>query len=57
MALLAWLRGMETVPPDLREAADRLMRHVRTDHSLPHAEDPLEDAERIVLAVLGGEIE
>ena len=57
MALLAWFRGLETVPLDLRQAAERLTRHVRPDHTLPHSEDPLEDAERIARAVLGGEIE
>ena len=57
MALPLWFRGLEIVPPELREATNRLTRHVRSDHTLPYAEDPLEDAERIARAVLGGEIE
>lgn len=57
LALLAWFRDLDAVPRELREAADRLIRHVRPDHSLPHAEDPLEDAERIVRAVLEGGVE
>jgi len=56
IGLLAWFRELEEVSPDLREAANRLTRRVRLDHTLPHAQDPLDDAEQIVRAILGEEI-
>jgi len=36
----------------LRDAARRLTTRITEDHLLPHAEDPLQDAERIVRACL-----
>ena len=49
---LRWLRKIEEVPIELREAADRLTTRVTPSHELPHREDPLEDAEMIVHALL-----
>ncbi len=39
------------LPPDVREAAQRLTRRVTEAHRLPHEEDPLDDA-RMLLAFL-----
>ncbi len=50
---LQWFRKFEDVPSELRRAADRLITHVTPSHDLPHCEDPLEDAEVIVHALLG----
>lgn len=40
------------LPPDLRAAAERLTVHVTPDHTLPHDEDPLEDARTLAAALL-----
>ena len=50
---LRWFRNLEEVSIELRGAADRLITHVTPSHELPHREDPLEDAEMIVHALLG----
>jgi hypothetical protein len=49
---LAWLQD-EHADQRLRLAASRLMARVRTDHTLPHEEDPLVDAQLIVGNLLG----
>jgi hypothetical protein len=49
---LRWFRKFEDVPTELRKAADRLTTHVSPSHELPHRQDPLEDAEMIVHALL-----
>lgn len=37
------------LPPELRQAAQRLTRRVTEAHRLPHDEDPLEDARSLLL--------
>ncbi len=49
--LLGWLE--REGPAELRPAAARLRQQVTEDHRLPHAEDPLEDAELIVGTLQG----
>lgn len=49
---LRWFQKLEDVPIELRNAADRLTTHVTPSHELPHRQDPLEDAEMIVHALL-----
>jgi len=56
-ALLRWYSSQQKVPAILRESAERLMVRVTPKFSLPHVEDPLEDARIIVKAILGGEAE
>jgi len=46
------LQKLEDVPEDLRLAAARLTTRVTPTHELPHAEDPLEDAQAIVQALM-----
>ena len=36
------------VPLDVRQAASRLTVHVTPEHVLPHSQDPLEDARRVI---------
>jgi len=55
LALLRWYAGRENLDPPLREAAHRLTVKVRPDFRLPHPQDPLQDAARIVVALLGEE--
>ena len=49
LLLLARWQG---APPDLRAAARRLTTRITLDHRLPFDEDPLQDAEAIVRALL-----
>lgn len=49
---LRWFRNLEDMPIELRKAADRLTTRVTPSHELPHWQDPLEDAEMIVQALL-----
>ncbi|MBI4161450.1 MAG: hypothetical protein HY509_03290 [Acidobacteria bacterium] len=53
--LLRRFRDRGEEPGDLREAAGRLTARVTPEHRLPHPEDPLEDARRIVRALLPAE--
>ncbi len=46
--LLRWFYGDAAAPAELRLAAARLTVRVTKDSRLPHAEDPLLDARRIV---------
>ena len=50
--LLCWFQKLEDVTEDLRLAAARLTTRVTPAHELPHAEDPLEDAQAIVQALM-----
>jgi hypothetical protein len=52
VALLRWYSADEAAPPGLRQAARRLTVAVTPAHVLPHPEDPLDDARRIVEALL-----
>ena len=51
-SLLLWLERNTEVSRELRSAAGRLTEQVKEDHQLPHPEDPLEDAEMIVVELL-----
>ena len=46
--LLRWLHADPSALPDLRRAAERLTVRVTEEHRLPHPEDPLSDARRII---------
>ena len=50
--LLCWFQKLEDIPEDLRLAATRLTTRVTPTHELPHDEDPLEDAQAIVQALM-----
>ena len=52
-SLLRWLESNAEFSRELRSAAGRLTEQVTEDHQLPHSEDPLEDAEKIVTGLLG----
>ncbi len=52
-SLLRWLERQPDTPEELRFAAGRLTERVNEDHELPHSEDPLKDAEIIVVGLLG----
>jgi hypothetical protein len=54
--LLQAFSELKQVPDRLREAAARLTVQVKEDHNLPHEQDPLEDAQLIIAAILEGEI-
>jgi len=46
--LLRWFHADPSAPAELRLAAERLTVRVTEDFRLPHADDPLSDARRIV---------
>ena len=50
LELLRWFQTDEAAPLHLRHAAQRLTIRVTVGFRLPHVEDPLEDARRIVEA-------
>jgi hypothetical protein len=50
--LLERLANDPAVAETLRDAAKRLIVHITPDHALPHEEDPLRDADRIIGAYL-----
>jgi hypothetical protein len=54
--LLGWFRSRKEVPEALREAAKRLYVRVTPAGSLPHPNDPLQDAGAIIDAILQGQI-
>lgn len=56
-SLLRWLENSAEVSRELRSAAGRLTEQVKEDHELPHSEDPLEDAEMIVVGLLGDDVD
>ncbi len=51
VALLRWFSESSLETQELRLAARRLTVAVTTEHALPHLQDPLEDARRIVEAM------
>jgi hypothetical protein len=51
--LLQWFSSKEDAPEALRQAAKRLTTRITPAHTLPHPDDPLEDAQAIVQAMLG----
>ena len=52
VVILRWYRDSTDAPVGLRRAAGRLAVSVTPEHSLPHAEDPLEDARAIVRSLV-----
>jgi hypothetical protein len=46
--LLRWLQGQQNMDEEMRLAAARLTIRVTQQHTLPHDEDPLQDAEVII---------
>ena len=48
MTLLRWFHADPAASPELRHAAERLTVRVTEQHVLPHPEDPLADARRII---------
>jgi hypothetical protein len=50
MDLLRWFQSDADAPSDLKGAAQRLTIRVTRDHQLPHDEDPLDDARRLMNA-------
>jgi hypothetical protein len=54
--LLQWFSLREEVPEDLRLAAKRLTVRVTPAYELPHKEDPIDDARKIISAILNGVI-
>jgi hypothetical protein len=51
LTLLRWYRDFTGAPETLRRAAGRLTTHVTRDHALPHAQDPIDDAQMLIEAV------
>lgn len=56
-SLLQWLERNSDVSRELRSAAGRLTEQVKENHQLPHPEDPIEDAEMIVVGLLRDDAE
>lgn len=54
--LLQWFSEREEISQDLRDSANRLTVRVTPAFRLPHDEDPLEDAQIIIDAILGGSV-
>lgn len=52
--LLRWLHDQQELDEEMRKAAGRLIIRVTEQHTLPHAEDPLEDAEKIIRYLMEG---
>ncbi len=50
--LLRWFQQVDDVPDPLKEAAARLTTRVRPDYTLPHPDDPLQDARTLIGALL-----
>jgi hypothetical protein len=50
--LLEWFANDPAMAESLRAAAKRLTVHITPDHELPHEDDPLRDADRIIKACL-----
>ena len=51
MTLLRWYCDFAEAAEPLRRAAGRLTTHVTRDHALPHAEDPVDDARKLIDAL------
>jgi len=54
MVLLRWYRDFAEASDSLRRAAARLTTHVTEDHTLPHPEDPIDDARQLIDALRAG---
>jgi len=54
--LLQWFSERVEIPDDLQDAARRLTVRVTPEYELPHFEDPLEDAQFLVKAILEGDV-
>lgn len=54
--LLQWFSQRKETPEELRETARRLIVRVTPEYKLPHSEDPLEDAQSLIMAILDGTI-
>ncbi len=52
--LLEWFSQREEIPEDLQLSAGRLTVRVTPEFELPHEEDPIDDARKIVTAILSG---
>jgi len=50
--LLRWFQEVDGVSAGLKQAAARLTTRVRPDYSLPHSDDPLQDARTLIEALL-----
>jgi hypothetical protein len=46
------LAALDGLPAEIRQAASRLTTRVTEDFTLPHPEDPLEDARAVIAACL-----
>jgi hypothetical protein len=53
---LKWFAAQDDVPAELRLAAERLSTHVGADHVVPFKEDPLNDAQVLIEALLSGSV-
>ena len=51
LTLLRWYCDFAEAAEPLRRAAGRLTTHVTRDHALPHAEDPVDDARKLIDAL------
>ena len=54
--LLQWFSERKEISQDLRDSANRLTVRVTPAFKLPHDEDPLEDAQTIIDAILDGSV-
>ena len=50
--LLDWLASQQSVAEPYRQAAARLTTRINEDHELPHDQDPLVDADRLIRVLL-----
>jgi hypothetical protein len=55
-SLLQWFSQREEIPEHLKLSAQRLTERVTPEYKLPHNEDPIEDAQRIVTTILEGKV-
>lgn len=54
--LLHWLSAHNEIDSVVRDAARRLTVRVTPEHTLPHAEDPIADAQVIIDALLANDL-
>lgn len=50
--LLCWFQEVEGIPEALKQAAARLTTRVTQEYTLPHPDDPLQDARMLIEALL-----
>jgi hypothetical protein len=50
--LLCWFQEVDDVPDALKQAAARLTTRVTAAYTLPHTQDPLQDARTLIEALL-----